>query len=159
MRSGRRLRSKGTSIIEVTLMAPWLLFLFIGIVDVGFFSYSIISVQNEARAAALYTSISKSAASDQVGACNIVFNEMKYSSYGRGTFPSSCNSTANGLLVTATWVPAAGAGGLTCPDSHDCTRVVVTYKTPFMVPIPGVLPNQMTITRIVTMRVNPDAPF
>ena len=55
-------RRSGNSIIEVTFMMPWLLFLFVGVFDFGFYSYALIATQNAARAAAVHNSISKTAA-------------------------------------------------------------------------------------------------
>jgi hypothetical protein len=49
------------------------------------------------------------------------------------------------LTVSAT--TAAG------PDGATASTVTVQYQSPQMVPIPGVVSGQMTITRSVTMRV------
>jgi Flp pilus assembly protein TadG len=45
-------RRAGNSIVEFSLMAPWILFLFAGAFDWGFYAYALISVQNAARVAA-----------------------------------------------------------------------------------------------------------
>ena len=52
----RSRRKRGSSLVELTLISPWLLFLFVGVVDVGFFTYSLIAVENAARIAAEFTS-------------------------------------------------------------------------------------------------------
>ncbi|HEY3376701.1 MAG TPA: TadE family protein, partial [Armatimonadota bacterium] len=44
---------RGQAMVEVTLMAPWIVFLFIGIFDFGFYAYAAICTQNAARAVAL----------------------------------------------------------------------------------------------------------
>ena len=49
-----RSRPGGNSIVEFSLMAPWILFLFAGAFDWGFYSYALILVQNGARVAAQY---------------------------------------------------------------------------------------------------------
>jgi hypothetical protein len=39
------------------------------------------------------------------------------------------------------------------PDGSQAAQVSVTYTTPQMIPIPGLLAKQFTITRTVTMRI------
>ncbi len=72
-------RSSGNSIIELTFMMPWLLFLFVGVFDFGFYAYALIATQNAARAAAVHNSISKYwLRSDPDGSgCQIVFAELQ----------------------------------------------------------------------------------
>ena len=60
-----RHRNGGNAVIEVALMAPWIFFLFVGVLDFGFYAYSFISVENAARAAVLLTSQSKEAAGEE----------------------------------------------------------------------------------------------
>src|SRR5437016_4476504 len=48
-----RNRQKGSAIVETAFLIPWLFFLFVGVLDIGFFSYASICTQNAARAAAL----------------------------------------------------------------------------------------------------------
>jgi len=61
----QRRRENGSALIEITLLCPWFLFLFVGVVDLGFYTYSLIGVENAARVAAEYTSKSTSVAADQ----------------------------------------------------------------------------------------------
>ncbi len=42
-------RRSGNSIIELTFMMPWLVFLFVGVFDFGFYAYALIAVQNAAQ--------------------------------------------------------------------------------------------------------------
>ena len=58
----RRRRQRGSSLIELSLMAPWFLFLFVAVVDIGFFCNDVIAVENAARVAAEYTSGSSTTA-------------------------------------------------------------------------------------------------
>ncbi len=46
----------GSAIIEMALLMPWLVFLFVGILDFGFYTYAAICTQSAARAAAVATS-------------------------------------------------------------------------------------------------------
>src|SRR5260370_16771519 len=57
-------REHGHAIIEVTLMAPWIFFLFVGTLDFGFYSYAIIATQNAARIAVMRTSQTPTTSTD-----------------------------------------------------------------------------------------------
>ena len=52
----KRERLRGQALVELAILAPWIFFLFISVVDTGFCLVAVIGVQNAARAAALYTS-------------------------------------------------------------------------------------------------------
>ena len=128
--------------VEIALTLPWLLFLFVGGLDMGFYTYAITAMQNAARAAALYTSSSASTATDATTACSAyVLPEMLY----LPNTPTLTVCTALPLLVTATSV--------TGPDNASASKVSVQYQSPRLVPIPGLLSGQITFTRSVTMRV------
>ena len=150
MRSG----CKGHSILELALFLPWVMFLFIGAFDWGFYSWALISTQNAARVAAMYTSSNVGTAADSAGAClyaaaqlayapNVAGNPRINSPQGVGAGSSAC--AAAPVTVTATKV--------TGPDGSPASQVSVTYRTPLLVPIPGLLPGQIDITRSVQMRV------
>jgi hypothetical protein len=111
-------------------MAPWIFFLFIGAVDLGFYNYAIISTENAARVAVEYTSATSAKATDKAGACTYVLAEL--------------NSMSNVRGLTNTQV----AG----PDGAQAALVTVTYQTILMFPIPG-LAGQFTITRTAEMRL------
>jgi Flp pilus assembly protein TadG len=140
----RRRRARGSALIEVSLMAPWILFLFVGIFDMGFYTYSMIAVENAARVAAEYTSGYQSVAADQAGACTRVRHELA-GLPNAPSMPSTCNAAP--LIVTASSV--------TGPDGKPATSVSVTYRSNRLVPIPGLLMGQLNITRNVQMRVKP----
>jgi hypothetical protein len=141
---------RGNAVIEVALMAPWIFFLFVGVLDFGFYAYSFISTENAARAAVLLTSRSKVAASDQADACSIVLSEMTWAAYGRTISP---NCSAAPLIVNATLLPY---GGL---DGSDAAQVEVKYTTLSMVPIPGVLPSSFVVDRKWQMKIDPTADY
>jgi Flp pilus assembly protein TadG len=138
---GKNRRERGTSMVEFVLNFLLLFYLFIGIVDFGFFGYALIAVQNAARVAALYTSSAASHDTDQTGACTKILNELttlpNYSA-----LPTSCN--ASPLTVTTTTS--------TDTDSQTTAKVSITYQTISIIPIPG-LPGSLSITRSVQMRV------
>src|SRR5436190_13831272 len=107
---------KGSALIELSLLSPWVLFLFVGILDMGFYCYSLIAVENAARVAAEYTSTSASVAASQSGACTKVLAEL--SSLPNVSGLSTCGATP--LTVTATSVTGIDGGA--------ATSVSVTYQ-------------------------------
>jgi TadE-like protein len=128
-------------------MMPWLLFLFVGVFDFGFYAYALIATQNAARAVAVHNSISKAAASDPDGSgCQIAIFELQTAAYGR----AMAGYGALPLQVTSTPEKINGI---------DAAKVVVTYQSAVLIPIPGLLPGQLTITRTAHMMVNPSADF
>lgn len=138
---------KGQAMVEVALMAPWIFFLFVGVLDFGFYSYAAICTQNAARVAAIANSISSGGASDSTGACLIVIQEMNSLPNTRSLscpLASSVNSTTP-VQVTATAV--------TGPDGAPAAQVTVTYLSVPMIPIPGVLMGKMTMTRSVQVPI------
>lgn len=137
---GRRRRG-GHAVIEVSLLAPWIFFLFAGVLDLGFYAYALISAENAARVAVEYTSANSATAVDNAGACTYALGEMNSMSNIRGL--SSCGSLP--LQVSATLV-ASGA------DGAPAASVSVTYQTALMIPIPGLL-GQFTVTRTAQMKL------
>ena len=114
-----------------------------GTLDVGIYSYSLVALENAVRVSSMYTSKSPSLASDQAGACTKVLAEMTNLPNLVGV--STCGAAP--LIVTASSV--------TGPDGQPASKVAVTYRTLSLIPIPGLMLGQMTITRESTMRVKP----
>lgn len=139
----RNRREHGSSVIEFSLLAPWILFLLVGTFDLGFFCYSLISVENAARVAAEYTSKSPSVSSAQATACTLVLNELKMLPNLGGV--TNCN--ASPVVVTA--------AAVTGTDGSPATSVSVTYTGSRLIPIPGLLAGTLNFTRTVQMRVRP----
>src|SRR5579859_6278481 len=81
---------RGHAVIEIALLAPWIFFLFIGAVDLGFYNYAIISTENAARVAVEYTSATSAKATDKAGACTYVLAELNSMSNVQGL--TSCDS-------------------------------------------------------------------
>ena len=148
----RNRRQRGSAVVEISLLAPWILFLFVGVFDMGMYTYSMIGVENAARVAAEYTSQNTNVASDSTGACTRAMAEMVM--LPNVSSQSNCNSGGgNTVVVTAT---ALGSSPLPASaDGLPATQVQVTYTGNQLVPIPGLLMGKLTITRIVQMRVKP----
>ena len=140
------MRRRGNALVEVTLMVPWIFFLFVGVLDFGFYSYAMISVENAARVAALRMASDASSASDPSIARQYVCAELRNLPNAQfNAADSSCSSTA--VVVTVPAQPFAGADGLAA------TEVAVTYTSMQMIPIPGLVDKQFTVTRLVQSRI------
>ena len=128
--------------LEAALLLPWVLFLFAGAFDLGFYNYALVSTQNAARVAAWYTSQTTTTATDATTACTYALAELA-SLPNVGTSVTRC--TASPVVVTATQVTGA--------DGAEAAQVSVAYTSPQLIPIPGTLPGQYTFTRTVQMRL------
>ena len=147
-------RRRGHAVVETALMVPWIFFLFIGVLDFGFYVYASIATANAARAAALRTSTSKSAADDDALACLHALGELSMMPNSFG-FDVTCAS--GDLVVDAALCPGGAVCSLACPSGDaNCAAVRVTYSTPQLVPIPGVLMGKLVIARTATMRIKGD---
>src|SRR5580658_9334358 len=95
----RRKSQRGGSALEMALMLPWYLFLFVGTYDWGFYAHALISTEAAARVAVLYTSQSASTAANQATACILANEEMRIVPNISGTGTPTCS--ASPLIVTA----------------------------------------------------------
>src|SRR5881628_3110273 len=93
----RKRRDHGHAVVEVSLLAPWILFLLVGTLDLGFYSYALICTQKAARVAVTYTSSKSATAADSAIACQSALKEMRMMANVRSL--SACNSYP--LIVTA----------------------------------------------------------
>ena len=128
--------------VEVSLLAPWMLLMFAAIFDFGMYSRALIMVENAARAAVLETSMSVDAADDSYLACRVVRSQLKTTA-NAGKL-SSCDAAP--LVVSV----ASGVDS----EGFATSRVSVAYNTPPMFALPF-MPGKMTLTRTAEMRVKP----
>jgi len=135
---------KGNSLIEFTFLLPWYVFLFVGSFDFGVYSYALTAAQEGARIAALNASQSASVAANSNTACTYVIGSLQGLPNMSGI--SACGGS-NPIAVTATYGAASG------PDGGPVTTVTAVYTSPQLIPIPGLVPGQITITKTVEMRV------
>jgi Flp pilus assembly protein TadG len=157
-RSGRR---RGSAIVEFSLLCPWLIFLFLGAVDAGFMLYALTSVENAARAAAVYaaqadlsTPVAITTATNKICSAYVVPSLVFLANLPNG-LTTACGSTPtpNPVSVVVTSISAG-----TSPDaSGAAVTVTVYYLTPRLFPIfSGVgtaqFPGQIVIARAVTAR-------
>jgi hypothetical protein len=155
-------RERGQAVIEVTLMTPWIFFLFVGVLDLGFYTYDAACTQNAARIAALQTAVNPALTSTQLQtlACDAAKLEMQRipNIYNIGT---SCGATP--LTVTQQTLNCATKFTDPSGNTHppDCVPdpatvssfVTVTYDSPNFVPIPGILTNQLHLMRTSEVRM------
>src|SRR5579862_4776936 len=106
-----RRKQKGHSVLEFAFFLPFLLFMFVGAFDWGFLAQALISTENAARVAALYTSSSTTAVADSTTACNLVLSEFADTPNVAGV--SSCASSP--LTVSA--------ASVTGPDGSAASQV------------------------------------
>jgi len=149
---------RGNAIVEVTLLMPWILFLFLGIFNFGFYAYALISVENAARAAAMYTAGSSALAGSGQIACNVVLEELR-SLPGIGA-SSMCTFDGSAWTAGASghiWVTARlldASAGQPGPDGASAAEVAVTYRHPdnLLFSLPFLMGNR-SFTRVVRMRL------
>ena len=139
----KRTRQRGHAVLEISFFLPWIIFLFTGALDCGFYSYALINTENAARVAVMQTSTSAVVAGNSTVACTYVLAEMQSMSNLGGL--SSCGSSP--LVVTATSVSGASSA-----DGAAASKVSVTYTTSQLIPFPG-MAGTLTITRTAQMRV------
>jgi Flp pilus assembly protein TadG len=147
--SAKHRRRRGNAIVEFSFLMPWYLFLFVGAFDFGFFAYSLIASQSAANVAALYCATSSSTTTDSTTACGYALDQFR----NLPNVTSSLTTCGTGTTVTAAAPVAVSASSITGPDSNPAASVTVVYLTPNLIPIPGLLPKQLTITRTVKMAV------
>jgi len=134
-------KTRGTAMLELALLSPWIIFLFIGVFDYGFYAYSLITLETATRSAAVWNS-AHATPTDAVAACTVVTDEMQTLVNMNGV--TTCGG-GSPVSVSATQVIG--------PDNGNAAQVSVTYTTPSLIPIPGLLAKQFTITRVVTMKL------
>jgi Flp pilus assembly protein TadG len=148
MQNSRRSRCRGGSALEAAFLLPWYLFLFVGAFDFGFYAHALISVQSAARTVAMYSSIDSakttSNTTNDTATCTYAKEELKVTA----NIGDSLTCKSLPLIVSYSQVTGASSA-----DGNPAAQVSVTYQTLRLIPIPGILTNQLTITRTVQMRL------
>ncbi len=147
-------RRRGNNLIEFSLLVPWYIFLFVGALDSGFFAYSLIASQTAAREGALYCAAQGSASPcvDASGSiqCQYALDQLRM----MPNVGSGITTCGTGTTVTASAPVAVSTASITTSPAsatYPGTAVTVVYLTPNLIPIPGLFPGQVTITRTVKM--------
>lgn len=146
---GSRAYQKGGAAVEFALLAPWILFVFVGVFDLGFYLNALISTENAARVAGLYYVTSDQKAANVTKACYYALAILRdQPNVGSGL--STCQSSA--AAVTPSKPVALSVAAPAGPDAKPAITVSVTYQTMQMIPIPGVLTGLVTVTRIAEFK-------
>jgi Flp pilus assembly protein TadG len=141
-------RQSGHSAVEVALMLPWLVFSFMGTLNLGMASYALVSLENAARVAATYTASSATVAQTVAAnpsastACGYALDELRYAPFV-GTGVSTC--TASDPVQLAATYNSTGSD-----KQNPSATVSVTY-TIHLLAIPAIMPSSLTITRKVEL--------
>jgi len=126
----KRHPERGNSIIEFSLMAPWLVVLFIGAMDWGFYAYSLIATEAAARVSCLYTSASATTVTDTTTVCTYALGQLRR----MPNVGPTMNTCAVGSAVSSASPVGVSASSVTGPDGNSAAQVSVTYLTPVFVP-------------------------
>jgi len=126
---------------------PWVIFLFIGAFDWGFYAHALISVESAVRVASLYGANAASGSVSQSGACTLVLDELKIVANVANL--SGCTGTLSSSqpVILSVTCPAASSA----LDNLNAVQVALTYRTINLIPIPGLLPSQVTLYRVAQM--------
>lgn len=150
---GRGGLRRGHAAVEATLMAPWILLLFIAVMDFGFYAYAAIATANAARIGALKASMDLAyhPPGDPIPAnyandlSQRVLAEMAALPNVQELFSQSPPYTFPPLGVD---VAIDGA----TTDGQPAAVVTVRYRTVPMFPLPW-MTGQFELTRIARMRM------
>src|ERR1700758_5103081 len=130
----KRHRVRGSAIIEFSLMTPWLIFLFIGSMDWGFYAYSLIATEAAARVGCMYASTSSAVLTAE--AAGTTTNTCTYALEQLRKMPNvgSSLTTCAGSPVTVT---VSSVSGTSSADGNSAAQVQVIYVTPVLIPMMG----------------------
>jgi Flp pilus assembly protein TadG len=137
-----RNKKSGSSTVEFAFLAPWFIFLFVGVLDMGYYSYALVTAQSAARTAVLFTSSSTSASTQSTLACSYVYDQL--TSNINLTGATTCVSPSPISLATS-----VGSG----PDGNSASTVTVQFNTATLIPIPGLIPANITVVRTAEMMI------
>lgn len=131
----RRVARKGAATVELAVLLPLLVFLFVIGVDFARIFYHLVAVTNAARSGAIYGS------QDPVYAAN------------ESGIRAAALADAKDLTAAPTVASVQGVDEL----GHPCVRVTVTWTFTTISRFPGV-PSEVVLSRTVQMRIAPIMP-
>lgn len=126
---------RGAAVVELAVLAPFLLFFTLGTVDFGRFAKVSVSVNNAARGGAYYGSSSPAAATGTTGIRNTVVQDLQ---------------TLEGVSASDVTVTSS-----TSTDAENYQLVTVTVSVPFKT-LFGFPTQVITVSQTCPMRVRPD---
>ena len=137
-------------------MLPFLLLLFVGVIEIGRYAYIGILVGNAARAGAAYGTQSLVKSVDTAGIGTATTNDFQNNGQAAGsltvTSSVSCGCDSGGTITNAT---CTGNGAGTCAAGQWAVTLTVIASGTFnsLFNFPGI-PASISITRTSVMRVN-----
>jgi Flp pilus assembly protein TadG len=137
-----RTKRTGSSAVEFAFLVPWFVFLFVGVLDLGYYNYALITAQSAARTAALFTSSSLSASTQTDQACTYVYDQLTSNINLSGA--TTCTGTSPISLTTS-----VGLG----PDGNSASTVTVQFTSATLIPIPALLPANFPVARTAQMMI------
>lgn len=139
----------GTSMVEFSLLAPVMVFLLIGLIEIGRYAFYAILAANAARAGVQYGAQNLNSAQDVAGMRNAVIadgqNFTQWSNPG-GINPSHF-CVQNGTIVTCPIAPATPA-----PGTVYYVKVAVSGRFTGLLNYPGI-PHTLPVSGSAVMRV------
>jgi hypothetical protein len=131
-------------VVEAAFLLPMLVFTFMGVFDIGFFCWAQVATQNAARAIALYAAgeYAKSITPSSSVACGYALEALR-TAPNVGNSLSACSAAP--LEVTVSSVNG--------PYGAQSARATVVYRTITLLPVPGMISGQITISRTAEMRI------
>jgi Flp pilus assembly protein TadG len=150
----------GNALVEFAVIAPFMIVLIVGIIDLGRFAFFSIQVANAARAGAAYGSQSIGTAFNPTGMAAAVVADVSPNPIGTitaspaPTFLYGCYDTTNASLATPFPAATTASGGCSVSTQTPVPYVKVnatgTLSSLFKVPF---IPQNITITSTSIMRV------
>lgn len=142
----------GVAILELALIAPLLILLTLGIVEVGLYARVGIEVGNAARAGVQYGAQTTATAQDTAGITSAAQNDA-HEIASLSVTPSyycTCDAVPGTHYASCASVPACATG------DHQDEYVQVTATKTFapLIQIAG-LPSSLTVTKTATQQVSP----
>jgi Flp pilus assembly protein TadG len=138
----------GASLVEFAILLPVMVFLLMGVIEIGRYTYYAILAANAARAGAPYGSQNTTTADDITGMTNAaIADEGSVPQFSPSPTPL-CSTNGGATLSTCA---AAGSNGPAAGTIYY-VQVVVTGTFTTLFHYPGI-PNNVPITGSATMRV------
>jgi Flp pilus assembly protein TadG len=144
----RRIRdSKGSAIVEFAVVAPFLAFLLLGLIDVGRYTYDGILAAHAARAAVQYGAQNLVTAADTTGMKSAAAQDAQNLSNWSVTVTPMCNNNASMSACPVNSTMAVSANMI------YYVQVTVTGTFNPLIAYPGI-PTKIPVSATTTMRVD-----
>lgn len=150
----RSLKQSGQSLLELSLLLPFLLLLTIGVIEIGRYAYISVLVGNAARAGAAYGSQGLAQSIDTAGISAAATNDFQSNGVSGLHVTSSDTCQCDSLGTLGSPVSCTGSSAGTCASGHWIVTLNVTASGAFnsMFQYPGI-PRFISLSNTAKMRV------